>query len=128
VPALAFIDQPLPDDQLAIILIGQKHQGPSRYIVVEKRSFTDEVLDRAMDVVLQWQLAHPSDESATVVTVYKDGRYDGRSDENQSSGKLDFRRFGSKRETRSHELLTKADAAAPVNLPKFGKVRLVPLS
>jgi hypothetical protein len=128
IPTLAFIDRPLPDNQIAVILLGQEHTGPSRYIVVERSSFTDEVLNRAIDLAIQWQGEHPSDESATVITLYRDGRYDGRSAEHQSSGKQEYRRFGSQREITSPEILAKAAAADPVNLPKFGPARLVPLS
>jgi hypothetical protein len=128
VPTLAFIDRPLSDNQIAVILLGQEHRGPSRYIVVERSSFTDEVLNRAIDLAIQWQGEHPSDESATVITLYKDGRYDGRSAEHQSSGKQEYRRVGPQREIMSPEILAKAAAADPVNLPKFGPVRLVPLS
>jgi hypothetical protein len=128
IPTLAFVDRPLPDDQLAVILLGQEQTGPSRYIVVERSSFTDDVLNRATGLAIQWQVEHPSDESATVITLYKDGRYDGQSAGHPSSGKQDYRRFGPQREIMSSEILTKAAATDPVDLPNFGAVRLVPLS
>jgi hypothetical protein len=128
IPTLAFVDRPLPDDQIAIILLGQEQTGPSRYIVVERSSFTDDVLNRATGLAIYWQGEYPSDESATVITLYKDGRYDGQSAEHQRSGKQDYRRFGPQREVMSSEILTKAAAADPVDLPNFGAVRLVPLS
>lgn len=127
IPVLAFVDHPLPDGAVAVLLLGQTHKGPSRYIVVSRKSFTDDVLHRVMDLSMQWQRDNPTDESPTTIALFSDGRYEGHAGAGQISGTQTFKRFGPAREVMSPELLAQADAATPVTIPKFGAVRLVPL-
>jgi hypothetical protein len=128
VPALAFVDHPLPDDALAIILLDQAEQHASRYIVIERQTFSDDVLDRALALCMRWQRDNPTVEEPAAITLYRDGRYEGHAGEVHQSGVQEFRRMGVPREIMSRELLERAEATSMVTIPRFGKVRLVPLT
>jgi hypothetical protein len=127
VPALAFVDHPLKHEAVAEIFLGQ-HQEPSRFIVVQRQSFSDNVLDTAMEVVLKWQRDVPDDPTPMKAVLFKDGRYEIQWGNHQSSGTMVLHRMGSAAEMMSPELLARAATATPVVVPGVGQVRLVALS
>jgi hypothetical protein len=126
VPALAFVDHPLPDDAIAIVYLGQKH-ALSRFIVVQQATFTDNVLDTAMELALQWQRDYPSDISPMKAVLFKDGQYRVDSGGSSKSGTISLRRTGNNQELMSPELLQRASGVAPTPVPGIGQARVVTL-
>jgi hypothetical protein len=129
-PALVVVDDPLPSGVLAFIRLG--HPGAlGRFVVVSAVGLRDELLDRALGLVHRWETENVDDESPMAATLFVDGRYTATSERGgEQTGMLLHMRFGNKADSEimSAELLARASAATPREIPGVGLARVVELS
>lgn len=128
VPALAFTDEPLAPNIVALILLGQP--APlERLIVVARQGFNDAVVDRAMAAARHWEDNHPLDVSAMRATLFEDDSYDS---ESRDSGREHvqlrmYRITNGDEDLMSPELLLQAAVTLPQQVNGVGTVRIVAL-
>jgi hypothetical protein len=128
-PALVFVEDALPNGEIARIYLGQKG-ALSRFIVVSMVGFRDDYVDQALMIAHAWELENIDDEGSTDATVYADGHYTITSS-TQGRKSVSFRvtRVGDAVSGPAQsELLARAAAETPREVPGIGRARVVVLN
>jgi hypothetical protein len=124
-PAVALVEQPLPDGLRAVVRLNQA--GPlTRYVVASVIGLDDTVLFDARHAELGYRTPNADDDSPTEIRLYDDSRIEITSGRNgrisrtsATSGRLEDPARHSRR------MLKRRTSAAEQTVPDFGAARIV---
>lgn len=124
---LAFIEKPLPEDLLAVVYLNQD-STPSRYAVVSRVGFDDQVLMGAELAARGYEMHHEDDASPVRIELHRDGRVAANSAKYGASAFSAVQSANLKeRARRSRGLLARIAEAEEQEIAGYGRVRIVRL-
>jgi hypothetical protein len=128
-PALVLIDDPMPSGVLGLIRLGQP--APlSRCVVLSRRGFRSDVMDRVISLQHRWETENPDDESPMTGTLFVDERFTISSEKSgERRGVQRVTRMGPGRldDIVTADLLARTSAVQPRVIPGLGLGRVVEL-